>query len=383
MERSRCRSPSTQTARFTERQGQYLACIHAYTKVNGRPPAQADMQRYFAVTAPSVHQMVLSLERRGLRGRPEASRCSWRRKRFPSCADRANSIDQNLCAEVLGFSTARISGVARTSFPPLDDAREVLAQRLAGLVQGARTDACATWHGSALQSLSVGAASVAGGCSPSAFISLILQPLFVQAFSVGVFLEYLSCSVSFCSPVRVVRDEILCTLPPPSIVDLADVPRPHCFGSELHLIRIQFSFIPQSFDVPVEPIFIDLGVLGQRHLPRCSQRHSGDHAQQCCRTCCGRLHCQRHVSPVRSPYPCSCCQGYDSDRDPCGCPRRHPPYLLLVSHSGCGYRSNRFARRSRSLHPGSGLSTVGAACTLMSHSMHAAVNFGSISGSMT
>ena len=66
MERSRCRSPSEPTARFTERQGQYLAFIHAYTKVNGRPPAQADMQRYFAVTAPSVHQMVLGLERRGL-----------------------------------------------------------------------------------------------------------------------------------------------------------------------------------------------------------------------------------------------------------------------------------------------------------------------------
>ena len=53
-------------ARYTERQGQYLAFIHAYTKVNGRPPAQADMQRFFAVTAPSVHQMLLSLERRGL-----------------------------------------------------------------------------------------------------------------------------------------------------------------------------------------------------------------------------------------------------------------------------------------------------------------------------
>ena len=52
--------------RITERQGQYLAFIHAYTKVNGRPPAQADMQRFFAVTAPTVHQMVLGLERRGL-----------------------------------------------------------------------------------------------------------------------------------------------------------------------------------------------------------------------------------------------------------------------------------------------------------------------------
>jgi hypothetical protein len=28
---------------FTPRQGQHLAIIHAYTLVNGRPPAEADM----------------------------------------------------------------------------------------------------------------------------------------------------------------------------------------------------------------------------------------------------------------------------------------------------------------------------------------------------
>ena len=38
---------------FTPRQGQYLAFIHAYTLVNGRPPAQADIQRFFQVTPPS------------------------------------------------------------------------------------------------------------------------------------------------------------------------------------------------------------------------------------------------------------------------------------------------------------------------------------------
>jgi DNA-binding MarR family transcriptional regulator len=51
---------------FTPRQGQYLAFIHAYTLVNGRPPAEADMQRFFRVTPPSVHQMVVTLERAGL-----------------------------------------------------------------------------------------------------------------------------------------------------------------------------------------------------------------------------------------------------------------------------------------------------------------------------
>jgi len=50
---------------YTEKQGQYMALIYCYTKVNGRPPAEADMQRYFRVTPPSVHQMVLTLEANG------------------------------------------------------------------------------------------------------------------------------------------------------------------------------------------------------------------------------------------------------------------------------------------------------------------------------
>jgi DNA-binding FadR family transcriptional regulator len=52
--------------RFTDTQGQYLAFIDAYTRVNGRPPAETDMQRRFGVSPPSVHQMVLTLERLGL-----------------------------------------------------------------------------------------------------------------------------------------------------------------------------------------------------------------------------------------------------------------------------------------------------------------------------
>ena len=51
---------------FTARQGQYLAFIHAYTLVNGRPPAEADMQRFFRVSGPAVHQMLVGLERAGL-----------------------------------------------------------------------------------------------------------------------------------------------------------------------------------------------------------------------------------------------------------------------------------------------------------------------------
>ena len=49
----------------TERQGQFLAYIHQYSLVNGCAPAEADMQRFFQITPPSVHSMVLTLERRG------------------------------------------------------------------------------------------------------------------------------------------------------------------------------------------------------------------------------------------------------------------------------------------------------------------------------
>lgn len=57
---------SSASGRFTEKQGQYLAFIHMYNLVNGRPPAEADMQRFFEVTPPSVHNMIVELERRGL-----------------------------------------------------------------------------------------------------------------------------------------------------------------------------------------------------------------------------------------------------------------------------------------------------------------------------
>jgi len=54
---------------FTKKQGQHLSFIYNYTKINGMSPAEAPMQRYFKVTPPSVHQMVLTLEKVGLIGR--------------------------------------------------------------------------------------------------------------------------------------------------------------------------------------------------------------------------------------------------------------------------------------------------------------------------
>lgn len=67
--------PAKPNSSFTELQGQYLAFIYAYTKINDRPPAQADMQRFFKVTAPTIHNMVLKLEKEGLiRRQPRQAR---------------------------------------------------------------------------------------------------------------------------------------------------------------------------------------------------------------------------------------------------------------------------------------------------------------------
>jgi hypothetical protein len=63
---------------FTPKQGQYLAYMtevislaagwaatraHLHTRLHRRPPAETDMQQYFRVSPPSVHQIVLTLPR--------------------------------------------------------------------------------------------------------------------------------------------------------------------------------------------------------------------------------------------------------------------------------------------------------------------------------
>ena len=61
--------------RFTEKQGQYLAFIHTYVLLHRQPPAEADFQRFFCVTPPSVHQMIVQLERLGfIRRTPRQAR---------------------------------------------------------------------------------------------------------------------------------------------------------------------------------------------------------------------------------------------------------------------------------------------------------------------
>jgi len=43
-----------------------LAFIYHYTQINRQPPAEADIQRYFRVTPPTIHQMIVKLEENGL-----------------------------------------------------------------------------------------------------------------------------------------------------------------------------------------------------------------------------------------------------------------------------------------------------------------------------
>jgi len=58
--------PTGTATTFTPKQGQYLAFIYYYTKLNGRSPAHGDMQRYFQKTPAAIHNMVLTLEKKGL-----------------------------------------------------------------------------------------------------------------------------------------------------------------------------------------------------------------------------------------------------------------------------------------------------------------------------
>jgi DNA-binding MarR family transcriptional regulator len=51
---------------FTPLQGEYLCFIYIYDRLHGRPPAEADIQRFFRVTPPAVHHMIVTLTKNGL-----------------------------------------------------------------------------------------------------------------------------------------------------------------------------------------------------------------------------------------------------------------------------------------------------------------------------
>ncbi len=75
---------------YTPTQGQYLAFIYYYIKLNGNAPAQADIQVYFGVTGPSVNSMLKTLEKQGLISRvahqPRSIKLLLRRDELPDLA---------------------------------------------------------------------------------------------------------------------------------------------------------------------------------------------------------------------------------------------------------------------------------------------------------
>ena len=84
---------------YTPRQGQFLAFIYYYTKIHGQPPAEADMERYFKISPPSVHQMILTLEKKGFIERVPGKARSIRLL-LPR-------IGVNLTAELMSLNSAR------------------------------------------------------------------------------------------------------------------------------------------------------------------------------------------------------------------------------------------------------------------------------------
>ena len=74
-------------ATFTHRQGQFLAFIHLYRRLHRRGPAELDMVKFFRLTPPSVHGMVVKLEQLGLvareRGVPRSVRVAIPEEEVP------------------------------------------------------------------------------------------------------------------------------------------------------------------------------------------------------------------------------------------------------------------------------------------------------------
>jgi repressor LexA len=74
-------------AKYTPRQGQFLAYIYYYTKIHGIPPAELDLQHYFRVSPPAIHDMIITLHERGLisrePGKPRTIRVLLPREELP------------------------------------------------------------------------------------------------------------------------------------------------------------------------------------------------------------------------------------------------------------------------------------------------------------
>ncbi len=78
---------SESSPRYTSKEGQYLAFIYYYGKLNGQAPSELDMQKYFRVTPPTVNDMVVKLDKHGFISRepgvPRSIRLLLKREELP------------------------------------------------------------------------------------------------------------------------------------------------------------------------------------------------------------------------------------------------------------------------------------------------------------
>jgi len=106
---------------WTKKQGQYLAFIYNYTVIHGRPPAEADMQRFFGTSPPTVHQMVLRLDEKGLiarePGEARTIRVQVSPDELPLLKDKRKG--KKMTGKSSGVSIYQIKVTLRGSKPPI------------------------------------------------------------------------------------------------------------------------------------------------------------------------------------------------------------------------------------------------------------------------
>ena len=101
--------------------GHYLAFIHTYAYMFGRPPAEADIQRHFRVSPPTVHQMIVTLELKRLHPtstrRPQKHRNPRAARKACRFSNGSVSKRQNHCDEQLVPPDHGCDGETVSPFP--------------------------------------------------------------------------------------------------------------------------------------------------------------------------------------------------------------------------------------------------------------------------
>ena len=85
------KTAESQAPRFTAKQGEYLAYLYLYRKLHRCSPSESEIAEYFRVSPPSVHQMIVKLEEKGLitrePGVPRSARVTVPRSEIPELDD--------------------------------------------------------------------------------------------------------------------------------------------------------------------------------------------------------------------------------------------------------------------------------------------------------